>query len=91
MKFVLPVLLTMTVLSCTPSNNEQMTTKQDQTPVPGPDSSSGYAPVNGLRMYYEIHGDGSPLVLIHGGGSTIQTTFCTILPFLAQYHKIIAL
>ena len=37
---------------------------------------SGYAPVNGLKMYYEIHGSDSlaaPLVLIHGGGSTIIT------------------
>jgi hypothetical protein len=39
------------------------------------DSSSGYASVNGLEMYYEIYGKGAPLVLIHGGGSTIQTSF----------------
>ena len=39
------------------------------------DCSSGYASVNGLKMYYEIHGTGLPLVLIHGGGSTIQTSF----------------
>jgi pimeloyl-ACP methyl ester carboxylesterase len=36
-----------------------------------------------LQMYYEIHGEGDmPLVLIHGGGSTIETTFGTIRPFL---------
>lgn len=51
---------------------------------------SGYAPVNGLKMYYEIHGTGTPLVLIHGGGSTIQTSFGKILPLLAQYYKVIA-
>ena len=51
---------------------------------------SGYAPVNGLNMYYEIHGDGNSLVLIHGGGSTIQTTFGNILPLLAEHHKVIA-
>jgi pimeloyl-ACP methyl ester carboxylesterase len=34
-------------------------------------NKSGYALVNGLKMYYEIYGDGAiPLVLIHGGGST---------------------
>ncbi len=51
---------------------------------------SGYASVNGLKMYYEIHGEGAPLVLIHGGGSTIQTTFGEILPLLAQHYKVIA-
>jgi pimeloyl-ACP methyl ester carboxylesterase len=51
---------------------------------------SGYAPVNGLKMYYEIHGEGEPLVLIHGGGSTIQTSFSKILPLLAQHYKVIA-
>jgi len=55
-----------------------------------PDSISGYAPVNGLNMYYEIHGEGKPLVLIHGGGSTIQTTFGKILPMLAEKYKVIA-
>jgi pimeloyl-ACP methyl ester carboxylesterase len=49
-----------------------------------------YALVNGLNMYYEIHGDGYPLVLIHGGGSTIGTTFGRILPALAKTHKVIA-
>jgi len=38
----------------------------------------GYAPLNGLQLYYEIHGtpakDGVPLVLLHGGGSTIETS-----------------
>lgn len=53
---------------------------------------SGYAPVNGLKMYYEIHGTGEkPLVLIHGGGSTIETTFGNILPLLAANRKVIAL
>jgi pimeloyl-ACP methyl ester carboxylesterase len=51
---------------------------------------SGYADVNGLRMYYEIYGQGKPLVLIHGGGSTIETTFGWIIPQLSQRRKIIA-
>lgn len=49
-----------------------------------------YANVNGLKMYYEIHGKGFPLVLIHGGGSTIGTTFGRILPALAKTHQVIA-
>jgi len=54
------------------------------------DSVSGYANVNGLNMYYEIYGSGSPLVIIHGGGSTIQTTFGRVLSDLAKNHKVIA-
>lgn len=52
--------------------------------------ATGYAPVNGLKMYYEIHGTGTPLVLIHGGGSTIQTTFGRVLQYFAKTHKVIA-
>lgn len=53
--------------------------------------TSGYAPVNGLNMYYEIHGEGAiPLVLIHGGGSTIETTFSNILPLFSVHSKVIA-
>lgn len=51
---------------------------------------SGYAPIHGLNMYYEIHGEGTPLILIHGGGSTIQTTFGKILPMLAENFRVIA-
>ena len=53
--------------------------------------TSGHAPVNGINMYYEIHGKGDmPLVLIHGGGSTIETSFGVLLPLLAATHKIVA-
>ena len=51
---------------------------------------SGYSDVNGLKMYYEIYGTGKPLVLIHGGGSTIQTSFGRILPALAKNRQVIA-
>lgn len=51
---------------------------------------SGYADVNGLKMYYEIYGAGKPLVLVHGGGSTIQTSFEKIIPFLAKNRMVIA-
>src|SRR5512139_898619 len=55
---------------------------------------SGYAPVNGLEMYYEIHGTTSgkspPLVLLHGGGSTIDTSFGKVLPSFAKTRQVIA-
>ncbi|HEX6890302.1 MAG TPA: alpha/beta hydrolase [Chryseolinea sp.] len=53
--------------------------------------SSGYAPVNGLKMYYEIHGDGKPLVLLHGSYMTIDLNFAQLIPELAKNHKVIAL
>ena len=53
---------------------------------------SGYAPVNGIKMYYEVHGkgEGTPLVLLHGGGSRIDVTFSKVLPIFAQHRKVIA-
>jgi pimeloyl-ACP methyl ester carboxylesterase len=53
-------------------------------------SNGQYAHVNGLELYYELHGAGRPLVLIHGGGSTIETSFGRILPLLARTHQVIA-
>jgi pimeloyl-ACP methyl ester carboxylesterase len=50
---------------------------------------SGYSDVNGLMMYYEIYGQGKRLVLIHGGGSTIETSFGNIIPLLAKNRQII--
>jgi len=56
--------------------------------------TSGYAPVNGLNIYYEIHSVAderkTPLVLLHGGGDTIQTSFRYVLPALARDRQIIA-
>ncbi|HEX6333520.1 MAG TPA: alpha/beta hydrolase [Flavisolibacter sp.] len=48
-----------------------------------------YADINGLSLYYEIYGEGKPLVLIHGGGSTIQTTFGRVIPLLARHRQVI--
>lgn len=49
--------------------------------------------VNGIKMYYETYGPerGVPLVLLHGGGSTIDVTFGHILPFLARDRRVIAI
>jgi pimeloyl-ACP methyl ester carboxylesterase len=43
-------------------------------------NTTGYADVNGLHMYYEVHGDGSPLVLLHGGMLTIDLNFSGLIP-----------
>src|SRR6266704_4585975 len=57
---------------------------------PGTPVESGYIPVNGLKMYYEIHGSGRPLVLLHGNLSTIVTSFGKVLPKLSSTRRIIA-
>src|SRR5512134_2809885 len=50
---------------------------------------TGYAPVNGLQMYYEIHGTGQPLVLLHGAFSAIGTSFGALVPELAKSRQVI--
>ena len=50
----------------------------------------GYADVNGLHMYYELHGEaGTPLVLLHGGMLTIDLNFAGLIPALARDHRVI--
>ena len=44
------------------------------------DMMNGYAEVNGLRMYYEVHGTGRPLVLLHGAFGTIESCFSGLQP-----------
>lgn len=51
-----------------------------------------YADINGINMYYEVYGpaEGVPLVLLHGGGSTIGTTFGKVIPHLSKSRRVIA-
>ena len=69
-----------------------MASSQSHRNTSGPaHAQSGFANVNGLRMYYESHGTGgTPLVLIHGGGSTIGTNFGRVLPQLSRSRRVIA-
>src|SRR5262249_44262138 len=50
---------------------------------------NGYAPINGLKMYYEVHGTGEPLILIHGGLGATEM-FGEIMPSLSSKRKVIA-
>ncbi|MEN6341656.1 MAG: alpha/beta hydrolase [Methanospirillum sp.] len=52
--------------------------------------AGAYADVNGLGMYYEIHGDGPPLVLLHGALSGIESSFGKLLPSLARTRRVVA-
>jgi pimeloyl-ACP methyl ester carboxylesterase len=49
-----------------------------------------YADIHGLKMYYEIHGAGDPLILLHGGIATIDNSFGKLIPTLAKHYKVIA-
>lgn len=53
-------------------------------------SKGSYTQVNGLNMYYEIHGEGQPLVLLHGALSATGTSFGKLLPDLAKERQVIA-
>ena len=90
-KATLLITITALVISgCNNSDNKTMTSQTITGNETKQNSTNGYASVNGLKMYYEIHGTGAPLVLIHGGGSTIQTTFGRVLHQFARARKIIA-
>ena len=58
--------------------------------LPSNPSKQGKVSVNGLEMYYEVHGTGQPLALLHGAFSAIGTSFGKILPGLAKNRQVIA-
>ncbi|HYG37682.1 MAG TPA: alpha/beta hydrolase [Cytophagales bacterium] len=84
--------LTVLCLTSCNSNNTERAEEQNLTKstVDSIKFKSDYSEVNGIKMYYEIHGTGVPLVLIHGGGSTIGTSFGRIIPLLSKKYSVIA-
>ena len=54
-------------------------------------SNSGYAPVNGIKIYYEVYGEGRPLVLLHGAFYTIGMNWGELIPELSKTRKVIAI
>ncbi len=54
-------------------------------------SASGYAPVNGIKVYYEVYGEGRPLVLLHGAFYTIEMNWAQLIPELSKTRKVIAI
>lgn len=51
---------------------------------------TGYVPVNGLKMYYEIHGNGEPVVLLHGSFMTITSNWQEMIAALSKTRQVIA-
>lgn len=54
-------------------------------------TNTGYAPANGIKVYYEVYGDGKPIVLLHGAYYTIEMNWGQLIPELAKTRKVIAL
>lgn len=54
-------------------------------------SNSGYAPVNGINVYYEVYGEGKPIVLLHGAYMTIDMNWGQLIPELSKTRKVIAI
>lgn len=54
-------------------------------------ADSGYAPVNGIKVYYEVYGEGKPLVLLHGAFMTIEGNWSQLIPELSKTRKVIAI
>ncbi|QIP13785.1 alpha/beta hydrolase [Spirosoma aureum] len=54
-------------------------------------SDSGYAPVNGIKVYYEVYGEGMPIVLLHGAYYTIDLNWGRLIPELSKTRKVIAI
>ena len=79
------VLAALACLGCA-AHNSTPASPDPNTPA----AKTGYAPVDGLNIYYEIHGTGDPIVLLHGGGSTIDTSFAKLIPILSRTRQVIA-
>ena len=54
-------------------------------------TESGYVPVNGIKVYYEVYGKGEPIILLHGAFYTIEMNWGELIPELSKTRKVIAI
>jgi pimeloyl-ACP methyl ester carboxylesterase len=89
------LLAAMLSAGCDSSNRPNVAIdKTAAVPSPSPAAvvkTANYASVNGLNMYYEVHGTGRPLVLLHGAFTTIESAWDKLLPELAKNRQVIAI
>ena len=81
------VIVVAAMASCNSQQKESQTTSTDSKDTLVSQSikptESGYAEVNGLRMYFEVYGNGKPIVLLHGSYMNIPLNWQHIIPLLA--------
>jgi pimeloyl-ACP methyl ester carboxylesterase len=68
-----------------------MVTASQSNRQPIKPADSGYAPVNSIEVYYEVYGEGRPLVLLHGAFMTIEMNWGQLIPELSKTRKVIAI
>ena len=83
-KIILPLVFALLV-NCVQSYSQQ------NNNAPLRPLKNGYAPANGLRMYYEIYGEGNPIILLHGAFNTININWALLIPELSKSRKVIAI
>lgn len=96
-KYMLPVLffalIAVMITACQQRpedrKNASAETNGTNANLPVKPAESGYAAVNGLKMYYEVYGKGKPIVLLHGSFMTIPMNWGQIIPLFAKNRKVI--
>lgn len=87
------VLIAIGMVSCQPrsKDGQNVSTEPNETVASQgtKPTESGYADVNGLKMYYEVYGKGKPIVLLHGSYMNIPLNWSHIIPLLAKDRKVI--
>lgn len=68
-----------------------MATASQSNGQQGKPADSGYVPVNGIKVYYEVYGEGKPIILLHGAYMTISTNWGRLIPELSKTRKVIAI
>jgi len=79
--------------SCQPHSKDGQNVSTESTEISTTQlikpAQTGYADVNGLKMYYEVYGNGKPIVLIHGSFMTIPLNWSHIIPLFTKDRKVI--